>query len=164
MYLEQTRVAERMQPENNSAKSCGSCGDKNGMLPADGCGSLAFPYVAAQSCTGKRYGNTEALQQGTLFPGLDLPLKKTGKTGGLSNSALNMLMAMDFSVDDLGLYLTTHSDDKEALALYWSYIRAAREAREKYEKANGPLCQTDITEGSYAWLNDPWPWDEGGNR
>ena len=39
-----------------------------------------------------------------------------------------------------------------------------REAREKYEKAKGPLWQTDITEGSYEWLNDPWPWDEGGNR
>lgn len=164
MYMEQTRAASMMQENNNNMENCTNCDFKNGMLPVGGCAPMAFPYVPMQNCTGKRYGNTEALQQGTLFPGLDLPFKWTGKTRGLSNSALNMLMAMDFSVDDLGLYLTTHSDDKEALELYWSYIRAAREAREKYERANGPLCQTDITEGSYEWLNDPWPWDEGGNR
>ena len=162
MYLEQTRVANGMQ--DNNAETCNPCGEKNGMLPTGGCASMAFPYVPMQSCPEKRYSNTEALEQGTLFPGLDLPFKKTGKTKGLSNSALQMLMAMDFSVDDLGLYLTTHSNDKQALELYWSYIRAARDAREKYEKTNGPICQTDITEGSYAWLNDPWPWDEGGNR
>jgi spore coat protein JB len=28
----------------------------------------------------------------------------------------------------------------------------------------GPLLQTDLTpEAGYAWLKDPWPWEEGGN-
>ena len=162
MYLEQTKAANELRQEN--LPSCEDCGDKNGAMPAGACASLAFPYVSKQNCNPKRFANIEALQEGTLYPGLALPLKKTGKTNALANSPLNTLMAIDFAVDELGLYLVTHSDDKEALELYWSYIRTARELREKYESANGPLYQTDITEGSYEWLKDPWPWDEGGNR
>ena len=52
---------------------------------------------------------------------------------------------------------------KQALELYWSYIRLGRAGRAKYEETNGPLLQTDITEGGFRWLDDPWPWDKGGN-
>ena len=72
-------------------------------------------------------------------------------------------MALDFAIDELGLYLTTHRDDQEALALYWDYIRLGQAGRKKYEELYGPLMQTDITEGTFKWLDDPWPWDEGGN-
>ena len=68
------------------------------------------------------------------------------------------------AIDELGLYLTTHAQDQEALQLYWSYLKLAKEGREKYQKLYGPLLQTDPTpEDGYAWLRDPWPWDEGGN-
>ncbi|MFR6394585.1 MAG: spore coat protein CotJB [Oscillospiraceae bacterium] len=79
------------------------------------------------------------------------------------NSALSELMALDFAVDELGLYLTTHADDREALELYWSYIAMAQEGRKRYQETYGPILQTDITPDGYRWLNDPWPWDEGGN-
>ena len=107
----------------------------------------------------------EALQTGTLFPGLDLPFKEAiqAKTK-LTNTALVELMALDFAIDELGLYLVTHSEDQEALQLYWSYIKLAKEGREKYQKLYGPLLQTDLTpEEGYVWLKDPWPWEEGGN-
>ena len=39
----------------------------------------------------------------------------------------------------------------------------AREGREKYQEKYGPLLQTDLTPGSYKWLDNPWPWDLGGN-
>ena len=39
-----------------------------------------------------------------------------------ANTALSELMALDFAIDELGLYLTTHADDEEALQLYWDYI------------------------------------------
>ena len=67
--------------------------------------------------------------------------------------------ALNFAIDELGLYLTTHPEDTEALNLYWSYIKLGREGREAYEKQYGPILQTDVTPGSFKWLNDPWPWD-----
>ena len=104
------------------------------------------------------------MQAGTLFPGLNLPFHADMETRfPAANTALSELMALDFAIDELGLYLTTHRDDQEVLALYWSYIKLAREGREKYQEKYGPLLQTDLTPGSYKWLDYPWPWDLGGN-
>lgn len=141
-----------------------ACGAGNGTLPG-ACAPLAFPYVPRQENNPVRFSRMEALQTGTLFPGLDLPFKAAIQARTkLSNTALVELMALDFAIDELGLYLTTHADDQEALQLYWSYINLAKEGREKYQKQYGPLLQTDLTpDQGYAWLKDPWPWDEGGN-
>ena len=105
------------------------------------------------------------MQTGTLFPGLDLPFKAAIQARTkMANTALVELMALDFAIDELGLYLVTHANDKEVLQLYWSYIKLAQEGREKYQKLYGPLLQTDLTpEDGYAWLKDPWPWEVGGN-
>ena len=141
-----------------------ACGAGNGTLPG-ACAPLAFPYVPMQENNPVRFSRMEALQTGTLFPGLALPFKAAIQARTkLANPALVELMALDFAIDELGLYLTTHSNDQEALQLYWSYINLAKEGREKYQKKYGPLLQTDLTpDQGYAWLKDPWPWDEGGN-
>ena len=47
--------------------------------------------------------------------------------------------------------------------VYWA-TSWAREGRAKYIAQYGPLNSDDLTpEGGYAWLNDPWPWELGGN-
>lgn len=148
------------KPEQNSSP----CGVGKGSLPG-GCAPLAFPYIPMQDSNPVRYSRMEALETGTLFPGLNLPFKAAiqAKTK-MANTALAELMALDFAIDELGLYLVTHAQDQEVLQLYWSYIKLAREGREKYQKLYGPLLQTDLTpEDGYAWIKDPWPWDNGGN-
>jgi spore coat protein JB len=152
-----------MEKPEQTAPSA-TCGVGQGALPGD-CAPLAFPYIPMQEDNPVRFSRMEALQTGTLFPGLDLPFKEAiqAKTK-LSNTALVELMALDFAVDELGLYLTTHAQDQEALQLYWSYIKLLNEGKEKYQKLYGPISQTDLTpEDGYAWLKDPWPWDVGGN-
>ena len=158
MYIEKTMM------NGNGADQAGcACNDREGSLPCR-CAPLAYPYIPMQNNNPKRYDQTQALQRGTLFPGLDLPFHKELMTRFPAiNSALAELMALDFAIDEMGLYLITHKDDQEALELYWSYIRLAKEGRKKYEAMYGPLRQTTITEGSYRWLDDPWPWEKGGN-
>ena len=59
-----------------------------------GCGALAFPFVAMQQQDPPRYDQREALQQGTLFPGLDLPFHKELRSRfPAANNALSELMA-----------------------------------------------------------------------
>lgn len=150
------------KPEQNQTPSS-ACGTGKGTLP--GCAALAFPYIPMQESNPVRFSRAEALQTGTLFPGLDLPFKAAiqAKTK-LANTALVELMALDFALKELNLYLDTHAQDQEVLQLYWSYIKLAKEGREKYEKMFGPLMSTDLTpEDGFAWLKDPWPWDIGGN-
>lgn len=140
------------------------CGSNRGSLPGF-CAPLAFPYVPKQDSNPVRYSRMEALETGTLFPGLNLPFKTAIQARTqLANTALVELMALDFAIQELGLYLTTHAEDQEALGLYWSYIQMAKEGREKYARRCGPLLETDLTpEDGFAWLKDPWPWDLGGN-
>ncbi len=149
---------EQSKPENST------CGVGSGTLPG-ACAPLAFPYIPMQENNPSRYSQMEALETGTLFPGLNLPFKEAIQARTkLANTALVELMALDFAIDELGLYLTTHAQDQEALQLYWSYVQLSREGREKYQKMYGPLLQTDLTpEEGYVWLKDPWPWDFGGN-
>lgn len=156
------RLKEELILENKPNQN--ACGGGNGCLPG-ACAPLAFPYVPMQENNPARYDQKQALASGTLFPGLNLPFHKS-VNGNLSNAntALGELMALDFAIDELGLYLTTHPQDQEVLDLYWTYIRMGKEGREKYQKMYGPLMQTDITEDEgYAWLKNPWPWDVGGN-
>ena len=152
-----------MEKPNQKPETNG-CGVGQGTLPGT-CAPLAFPYIPMQEQNPVRFSRMEALQTGTLFPGLDLPFKAAiqAKTK-MVNTALVELMALDFAIDELGLYLVTHPNDQEVLQLYWSYIKLANEGREKYQKMYGPLLQTDLTpEEGFSWLKDPWPWDEGGN-
>ena len=141
-----------------------ACSAEQGTLPGC-CAPMVFPYIPMQEQNPVRFSRMEALQTGTLFPGLDLPFKAAIQARTkLPNTALIELMALDFAIQELGLYLTTHSADQEVLQLYWSYIKLAQEGREKYQKMYGPLLQTDLTpEDGFAWLKDPWPWEVGGN-
>ena len=167
MYTERTTAAAAAGRDGTArdmtARSDAACREMDGSLPG-GCGNMVFPYIAMQRENAQRYDNREALLQGTLFPGLDLPFRKELRSRFPQvNEALLELMALDFAIDELGLYLTTHPNDQQALELCWSYIRLGRAGRAKYEETNGPLLQTDITEGGFRWLDDPWPWDKGGN-
>ena len=111
MYTEKTAAAR--------AETQPACGEGSGQLPA--CGALAFPYVAMQGTDPVRYDDQEALRQGTLFPGLDLPFHKELRSRFPQvDGPLLELMALDFAIDELGLYLTTHAEDQQALELYWS--------------------------------------------
>ena len=147
--------------QNNNTMTCSA---EQGTLPGC-CAPMVFPYIPMQEQNPVRFSRMEALQTGTLFPGLELPFKAAIQARTkLPNTALIELMALDFAIQELGLYLTTHSADQEVLQLYWSYIKLAQEGREKYQKMYGPLLQTDLTpEDGFAWLKDPWPWEVGGN-
>ncbi len=145
-------------PENN-------CGVGQGSLPGC-CASLVFSLYSHAGTKPRPVQPHGSLADGYVIPRPGPAVFKAAiqaKTK-MANTALVELMALDFAIDELGLYLVTHSNDQEVLQLYWSYIKLAKEGREKYQKMYGPLLQTDLTpEDGYAWLKDPWPWDEGGN-
>jgi len=136
-----------------------SCPDHYGTLPS--CAGLAFPYVSMQQRNPKRYDQTDALRNGTLFPGLNLPfhLKVNGSTLPTSDP-LTELQALEFVVLELGLYLDTHPDDEEAFTLFRQYSAMEKAAKAAYESKYGPLMLCNAAEhGTYRWLEEPWPWN-----
>ena len=116
MYTERTTAAAAAARDGTArdmtARSDAACREMDGSLPG-GCGNMVFPYIAMQRENAQRYDNREALLQGTLFPGLDLPFRKELRSRFPQvNEALLELMALDFAIDELGLYLTTHPNDQ----------------------------------------------------
>lgn len=133
------------------------CEDSNGTMPS--CAPLAVPYVPFQQYGAKKYSQTDALNNGTLFPGLNLPfkLKVTGKN--VVENALSELQALEFVINELNLYLDTHSDDQEAFTLFQQYSKMEAEARKKYEETYGPLTLSAAAScPKYRWLEGCWPW------
>lgn len=141
----------------DKSKKASSCGEKYGSLPS--CAPLSVPFVPAQTGAEPVYAKGAALSRGTLFPGLDLPWKNVVNTDVDTDTPLGELMALCFVINELGLYLDTHADDREALELYTGYVKLMREGMCRYTELYGPLEQTQITQAGYTWLDDPWPWD-----
>ncbi|MBR6208924.1 MAG: spore coat protein CotJB [Oscillospiraceae bacterium] len=140
--------------EKNNAEACGY---KNGVLPA--CAPLAVGYVPDQSDAQPRYEAPKALARGTLFPGLDLPLRNMANQS-VPNVPLAELMAIDFAAHDLSLYLDTHPRDEEAFAVYRDLLRLAEEGSRRYAARYGPISKPDLIEADkFEWLNSPWPWE-----
>ena len=135
------------------------CSDGCGQLPI--CAPLAVAYVPFQQTGASKYDKTEALSNGTLFPGLNLPFHLKTEAVTVGNTPLAELQALCFVIAELGLYLDTHSDDKEAFDLYKEYVAMERDGRRRYEAMYGPITQTASAEaGKYTWLNNPWPWED----
>lgn len=143
-----------------------SCSAGEGSLPE--CAHLAVPYVPYQRTGERKFEQNEALSHGTLFPSLDLPFRSRVKPGDPVQNALNELQALEFVLVELGLYLDTHPQDKEAFALFQKYTALEQEGRERYEAAYGPITRMGVAQNSDSfagWIRDPWPWNyEGGEK
>jgi len=124
------------------------------------CAPLAVPYVPFQQTNPKRYSQQDALNNGTLFPGLNLPFRVKPDAAKVMGGALAELQALEFVVLELGTYLDTHPDDMEAFDLFKQYAAMEKAAKETYEAKFGPLMKSSAASGaSYRWLQDPWPWN-----
>ncbi len=151
-----------MNTEHNNNMSCA---DGCGTMPA--CAPLAVPYVPFQQTGSKRYDHADALNNGTLFPGLNLPFKANIKAADVVDGPLAELQALEFVLVELALYLDTHQGDQEAFALFQKYAALEEEGRKRYEAMYGPLTKSAAAKcDKYKWLTDPWPWNypEGGAK
>ena len=120
---------------------------------------LASAYVPMQESVEPNYPPQTAIARGTLFPGLDLPFRGMVNRP-LPATPLGELMAIDFVADELSLYLDTHREDKEAFDLYQSVLALSQEAHARYAENCAPIVKNDMLGmKSYAWLDEPWPWD-----
>lgn len=72
---------------------------------------------------------------------------------------LREVMAADFTVIELNLYLDTHPCDQRALAIFNNAVQRSKMLRENFERQYGPLTPMTPNMGNtWQWINDPWPW------
>ena len=147
---------------NSNSNQTSGCDYRTGDLPQ--CAPLAAAYVPMQRAAEPAYDSGEALSRGTLFPGLDLPFMNIVNQMPADSTPLRELRALDFVLQELALYLDTHSSDSSAFTTYKSFLQLYNEGKAKYVAQYGPITRSDLAgAASYTWLNDPWPWDYKGN-
>lgn len=147
-----------MNNENGNSCPLPSCPDHYGTMPS--CAGLAVPYVPFQQNSPKKYDQAEALSNGTLFPGLNLPFHLKTEGSSVPSTPLSELQALEFVVLELGIYLDTHPDDTEAFTLFKQYAAMEKAAKAAYESKFGPLTKSSAASGErYSWLQEPWPWN-----
>ena len=147
------------KPDHGNKPDEGSCSYKMGPLPC--CAPLATSYVPTQQGIDPMYARNDALTRGTLFPGLDLALmNKVNESNPYAGTPLGELMALQFMVKELQLYLDTHPDDEETFCLLRETLSLEQEARKRYAERFGPIQFSDLIHmDSYDWLKSPWPWE-----
>lgn len=130
--------------------------------------TLAMAYVPWQTWE-DTYDVHKGLECGTIFPVLNKPFY--GKGGVINDrpscrtELLNHINAVSFAVDEVKLYLDTHPQDPDALAYFEKYSRMRNQAMKEYAMNFGPLTIDTATASCseyWKWINEPWPWQEGG--
>lgn len=73
---------------------------------------------------------------------------------------LKKLSAYAFAAYDWNLYLDTHPDETQAIAMFKKMSDKANELKDEFQVKYGPLTAAANTdENQWSWLNDPWPWE-----
>ena len=73
---------------------------------------------------------------------------------------LNQIMALNFAINDLALYLDTHPEDQNAIRMHCEYSEKQIALTVEYQRLYGPLT-INFMSNSWDWINEPWPWERG---
>lgn len=73
---------------------------------------------------------------------------------------LNQIMALNFAINDLALYLDTHPQDQNAIRKHCEYSEKQISLTAEYQKLYGPLT-INFMSNTWDWIDEPWPWERG---
>jgi spore coat protein JB len=73
---------------------------------------------------------------------------------------LHDLMAIDFVLLELNLYLDTHPRDQQAIQQFNEFVTRRAKLATEYERHYGPLMNFghSLSPSPWAWNDGPWPW------
>ncbi len=73
---------------------------------------------------------------------------------------MKKLNAYAFAAYDWNLYLDTHPDDTDAIAMFRKMTDMAKELKKEYEAKYGPLtASASMDNNRWNWIDSPWPWE-----
>lgn len=71
---------------------------------------------------------------------------------------LQEIRCLEFSINELALYLDTHPEDEKAICLHKEYCKECKMLKDKYQKVFGPLT-INYPCNKWRWIEEPWPWE-----
>ena len=110
----------------------------------------------------------DALNKGNIFVSEYIPYKNYNYINITpENNQEELLLKIyenEFALIDLGLYLDLHPNDNNIYKVYKEYVNNYEKYKQKYEDNYQGLDKYFIKSNEYSWVNNPWPWDNGGNK
>lgn len=91
----------------------------------------------------------------------------TTENQGRKKQLLQEINEVSFAVDDILLFPDTHPWNQEALDYYREMAGRRKELLRQYAVSYGPLTidsALDTPGDTWEWMNQPFPWQEGGCR
>ena len=76
---------------------------------------------------------------------------------------LRQISACAFAVWELHMFLDTHPDNCDAAKKLAEAEAKRRKLTEAYEAEYGPVNETSRSANRWAWISDPWPWEQEAN-
>ena len=74
---------------------------------------------------------------------------------------LKRLQVCEFTLDDVRLYLDSHTCDRASLEYYKKHLEMRNKAYQDYIEKFGPLMANDcINTEKWTWVEEPWPWEK----
>lgn len=139
--------------------------------------TLAMACIPKQTWC-EPYDFETALKEGTIFPCLNLTFFKAneGQTTTQSQSLtatpeqakrekmMSELSTISFAINDLTLYLDTHPNCQDGLALIKKLLKKRLELLADFATKYYPLTQMSMVTGDsdcdcYGWSEGPMPWE-----
>lgn len=72
---------------------------------------------------------------------------------------MKKIATYDFAIVELHLFLDTHPNDADAARKLDEYKMKSDALRAEYEEKFGPIKSTAADANRWAWISNPWPWD-----
>ena len=72
---------------------------------------------------------------------------------------MRRIAAIDFAMVELHLFLDSHPNNEEVANKLDSYRTKSNELRKQYEEKFGPISPSNKDGNQWAWISNPWPWD-----
>ena len=121
-------------------------------------------YTSESTNTIKLYDLEEALKKGNAFPNLYSPYRgyapRDLKVGSAREKALLYIQMLEFSINDLNLYLDLNPNDRYAYQIFKKYVNECKNKKKEYSRVYGPLTLSDVQE-EWEWSKGVWPWERG---
>ena len=75
------------------------------------------------------------------------------------NEMMEQIMALEFTLIDLGQYLDTHPYDDNAIEYFNDYKQELQKLWREYEEKYAPLTAGSRNPEFWEWIKNPWPWE-----
>ena len=109
----------------------------------------------------------EGFNKGNMFENLYSKYKNyvyNLKVSNKKDELLYKIQIYNFALRDLGLYLDLHPTDTNTIKLFLDYNKELSKLKAEYNNNYSPLSMNEMNSTTkWTWLNNPWPWDKGGN-